>query len=319
MLRDYESLVALSYQQKKADTTLPLELMHPTPARLREVCLSICEELYDKKDERTLKAFFGNFSDKAGCLQAIDHCDINKFKPLIKFLKQSIGTTDVKNVELLAWLIDFRPRPFEYDKKYEVTSLPVAGASQTGAVTAAPTIPVGGPKKPTASSPLTAAGPTDGAVEKGKPALPAGSKRGKMPGFNTRAAIITLVIAMVVGIGAFLFWSRKAVPVLTGQEACMYWADDHYRLISCAQKLENVQIIALDSARLVHFRKITQPDTITEQSKGKVWYVKYNGQLEYYTSDGFHPIDPRLRLKPITDYMIRKHIHPAADTDQTEK
>ncbi len=90
----------------------------------------------------------------------------------------------------------------------------------------------------------------------------------------------------------------------------MFWAGDHYQQTSCSQHFTDTLIIALDSEKLMHFRKITQPDTITEKSKGLVWYVRYNGSLEFYTSGGFHPIDPRLRLKPITEYMIRKYIHP---------
>jgi hypothetical protein len=89
----------------------------------------------------------------------------------------------------------------------------------------------------------------------------------------------------------------------------MFWADDHYQPISCNQKVDNVQVIALDSVNLYHFKKITLPDTITLNAIGFVWYAKYRGTIEFYTDSGFHPIDPGLRLKRITAYMIRKYIH----------
>lgn len=42
---------------------------------------------------------------------AIRRFDPDKFKPLNNFLKKGTNT-DLKNIELLAWLIDFRPRPY---------------------------------------------------------------------------------------------------------------------------------------------------------------------------------------------------------------
>jgi len=89
----------------------------------------------------------------------------------------------------------------------------------------------------------------------------------------------------------------------------MFWAGDHYQSISCTQHFVDTLVVALDSEKIIHFKKITRPDTITLNAVGCVWYVKYRGDIEYYTSDGFHPIDPQLRLKPITPYMIRKYIH----------
>ncbi|RZJ82858.1 MAG: hypothetical protein EOO20_23830 [Chryseobacterium sp.] len=42
---------------------------------------------------------------------AIRNCDTEKFKPLYNFLQKGVKTHE-KNMELLAWLIDFRPRSF---------------------------------------------------------------------------------------------------------------------------------------------------------------------------------------------------------------
>ncbi len=89
----------------------------------------------------------------------------------------------------------------------------------------------------------------------------------------------------------------------------MFWDEDHYQPISCKQHGDTL-VVALDSNKLVHFRKITQPDTITTNAIGTIWYVKYRKGYEFYTADGYHPIDPQLRLRPITEYIIRNHIHP---------
>jgi len=289
MFADYTTSIVQDYQEKKTGNVLPLALIQPTPARLREVCLAVCDERYDRRDERTLKEFFGQGNDKGACMQAIDRCDVDKFRPLVNFLKKSTSTTDVKNIELLAWLIDFKNRPFKLGEKYDV-------GSPVGPKRGEELPKVGVEKKPV--------------VSKTQP-----GRSGKI-----RMAIIAVTILIFVSYGIYrLRVNKPFAPVLTGHEACMYWEDDHYQPISCAQKLENVQVIALDSEMLRHFHKITRPDTITLNAKGSVWYVKYRGKLEFYTSSGFHPIDPQLRLKPITDYMIRKYIHGEQVEDDVRK
>jgi hypothetical protein len=45
--------------------------------------------------------------------------DTDKFKPLGNFIKRNTADTEDKNVELLAWLIGYEPRPYEYGKSYK--------------------------------------------------------------------------------------------------------------------------------------------------------------------------------------------------------
>ncbi len=113
---DYESLVVQYYQKKRADNIVHSGLIDPTPARLRDACLDICRDRYSEKDERMLKEFFGQGNDKAACLRAIERLEAAKFKPLANFLNKSTSSTERKNIELLAWLIDFQPRPFIYNE-----------------------------------------------------------------------------------------------------------------------------------------------------------------------------------------------------------
>lgn len=88
----------------------------------------------------------------------------------------------------------------------------------------------------------------------------------------------------------------------------MYWKGDHYEAVSCNQKIEDVDIIAMDTNKLTRLRKITRPDTLTQSSLGKVWYAKIDNEVEFYTSGGFHPEYTDRRLKPITTYIIDKYI-----------
>jgi hypothetical protein len=89
----------------------------------------------------------------------------------------------------------------------------------------------------------------------------------------------------------------------------MYWANDHYEPISCNKRPNDttIAVIALDSVKQQHFKRITHADTLTASSIGKVWYVKVNGGLEYYTSAGEHPLYPEKRLLPLTIHILDKY------------
>jgi hypothetical protein len=290
---DYKSLVVQDYQKKRVDNILHSGLIDPSPARLRDACLEICRDRYSDKDERTLKEFFGQGSDKAACLRAIERLEAAKFKPLAKFLNKLTGNTERKNIELLAWLVDFKGRPFEYGKKYIP---PDPKNSQD--------------KSQGPSSELTIKVQENEAGQKGDKILnptPSGQERVNK---RSRRLIVTITISVAFGMIVYLLWINKpSTPVVTGREACMFWAHDHYQPVSCSMKLENTLVIGLDSEMIAHFKKINRPDTITLNAIGSVWYVKYRGTIEFYTDSGFHPIDPNLRLKPITAYIIRKYIH----------
>ncbi len=67
----------------------------------------------------------------------------------------------------------------------------------------------------------------------------------------------------------------------TGNGGCMYWAGDHYQPVPCNQKVPNTLVVALDTLLIKNFRKITQPDTITNRAIGLVWYSKINNKVEF--------------------------------------
>src|SRR5205085_535690 len=94
----------------------------------------------------------------------------------------------------------------------------------------------------------------------------------------------------------------------TPEQSCMYWSDDHFERISCNQKKKLVLVIAFDSVRYHDFKKITKQDTITYAAIGHVWYSKKDNELEYYTSDGYHPVRVTDHLKPITAHIIDTHL-----------
>jgi len=298
----YTDAVAGDYQAKKAANTLSLRLVHPTPAKLKEECKVACRERYERKDYPILKTFFGEAADVKSCLAAIGKCEIDKFKPLLNFINGKVSDPHPTTVELLAWLIDFKDRPFDDQKKYEVSAPPRAINED---------VQIQDEKWKESEE--------EQEDKKVMQVLKSNIEENAAitaPAKTTQKIIASAILLAILAPVIYLSISRSSDRekpqgvVLTGHETCMYWTGDHYQQISCSQKLGDTLIVALDNMKLSHFKKITQPDTITKNAIGYVWYSKIDGNLEWYTADGNHPVYPKYRLRPITLYMIDKHIKP---------
>lgn len=91
------------------------------------------------------------------------------------------------------------------------------------------------------------------------------------------------------------------------KKECMYWNGNHYEEVFCDEWIDGKTIIAINQ-ELKLLRKIDFPDTLTvENALGKVWYVKSNNKVEFFTHYGIHPENGKT-LKPITRYIIKKYI-----------
>lgn len=297
MSEEYKELVLAAYLEKRASGPLSPELIRPTPARLKKECLAVCEKRYVKKDEMALRSFFGQQDDIAKYITAIKKCDIDKFRPLRKFMDRDIAATDDKNIALLAWLIDFEPRPYQYGQSYAVVS--DNQVEKEGVIATKQEEETFIPKQDTPGS-------TGAEPEKNG----GGQKTGSV--FKSRLGWMLLLVPVVLLFGLYLLLNKDGARSVQGIfhpgiKECMYWTGDQYEAIACDQKKGDTAIIAIDTFRLVHLKRINKPDTLTAFSLGKVWYIKLNGNVEFYTSAGLHPVYPDRRLKPLTAYMLNKY------------
>lgn len=112
--QDYTTLLLGEYKRKIANNEISPLLSKPTPAKIRRACVTVFQERYNRRDEQILKAFFGLPENSKSFLDHIRDFETDKFKPLDNYLKGHTERTDDKNLELLAWLIDFRHRPHIY-------------------------------------------------------------------------------------------------------------------------------------------------------------------------------------------------------------
>lgn len=328
MFDDYKEKVILTYEEKKKANAISFNLIHPAPAKLKEECLRVYEERPLKKDENLFRSFFESKGDAINYSGNIKAIDIDKFRPLINFVKRKTNFTETKNVELLAWLIDFEPRPYKDD--FDYINMPVSGGGNSPVPVPTPDpiavpVPVPVPPKdpespvpPPIDEPIDPIPPT-----KKDPPIP--------PEIKGIKRIKQIIIQKILAFIERYKWLKHAVPKSRNEKAaisliiiftiasityilirdnknCMYWTGEHYEAISCEQTVDDVAIIAKDTVKLNHLKKIMHPDTLTLNSLGKVWYVRTYEGLEFYTSDGFHPIYSERRLKPITTHIIDKYI-----------
>lgn len=116
-------------------------------------------------------------------------------------------------------------------------------------------------------------------------------------------ALIGLVIVILIVVSTIFFLNR---------ERWMQWEGDHYIEVSFeAKKVQSGDLKVYKEERIEYFKKITADcNTLyfSEDQNVKIWYGKnFDGMLEYFTDLGLHPATGK-SLKPITEYMIQKHI-----------
>ena len=266
------SPVLADFDQKLAARLLPPELVSRTRRSLKAHSINVCAQRFDPKDDLLLRSFFGAKEDAAAYMKAIKNLSAEVFRTLHNFLNDRSIKTDFNNIGLLAWLIDFQPRPYH--------------PNLTG-----PVRPVEPPVKPPVKPGKGPTGPDD--------------DDGPVPESKRKIIFYVLIFVMLVLTGYFIITHQT--QRITGLEGCMIWTGDHYKQVSCGHGSENgAQAIGLDSTLFYNFKRITE-DTLTAASLGKVWYIKIDGSAEFYTAPGLHPIHTDRRLLPVTISIMKKY------------
>lgn len=331
MFDDYLKEVLAAYAAKKDEGDLSENLLHPTPGKLRKECLIVYRERSIPQDDSILRLFFAYTDKDKGYTKGIENFNVDEFRQIPKILRGRVTTPGVKYIDLLAWLIDFNPRPstIYYKTKRsnidtsEQENLTVPGKIEdernNGEISDSRRIPDTGylPDNQGAQIPVKA---SDEIVE-----TAVTSKTPDDPGYPVttiklasaigkhklnRPVVVTGLILLLAGIGTFLFleYFPGTIRMPSPDEKCMYWTGDHYEPIKCNEKVSNVPIVPLDIKTLRLLKKINSFDTLTKNAIGKVWYSSIGGQHEFFTDSGMHPIDTVKKLRPLTSYILTNHV-----------
>ncbi|MGH1518424.1 hypothetical protein [Chryseobacterium sp. JK1] len=99
----------------------------------------------------------------------------------------------------------------------------------------------------------------------------------------------------------------------------MYWNGEQFIETDSNNIGPEFDVIAKDEYKFKYLKKITRKDTMTvENSLGRTWYSKYNGDVEFFTSDGVDPGNRR-ELRKSTSLIIKKYAGKKADSIQAAK
>jgi hypothetical protein len=278
---EYKKWVLAAYEKKKAAEQLASELLSPTPARVKAESVRICEQRFKPGDEKILRSFFDEKDGKAAYLIAIKNCNAEIFKPVITFFTEKKLTSNLKNAEYLAWLLDFPARPYHPDLKLPEET----GQSTTISATEEEMNPtaelfVEEPKSET-SSPKT-------------------KKQNTL-------VLLAIGLALIVGLGVYLSF-KNSKKQYTWHEGCMIWSDDHYEPTDCNDHSSGKPLYLIKHELVDHFKKIADPKTLTLTSLGKVWYGKYDGNIDFFTDSGPYPLDTNRRVLPMSVHIYQKYI-----------
>ncbi|RDC54231.1 hypothetical protein DU508_22340 [Pedobacter chinensis] len=339
MPEDYKKVVLSYYEERINDGSLSPNLLDPTPGSLREECIYSYRKRHSSKDDEIIRSFFGDTEQE--CLDLLEKSFAIKFRQLPKILKGKVENPSIKYIELIAWLIDFQPRPStSYYKSFY--SQPEAEAEQPPITETGTDInkkrdddanqeEVGDKEKIEADIPgqshtqdvLTETGGQSASKEiqtlltgtepgsaitanaGNNEIAPVQTSKNKLP-----IVIIICIIVLLAGRGAFYLWEESIAKIRLplANEHCMYWTGSHYEPTKCNVLMDNVSIIPLNLQTLKRLKKIRHPEKLTKSDLGKVWYAKIEGKPEFFTDSGMHPVDTLKRLRPLTPYILDKNI-----------
>jgi hypothetical protein len=274
---EYRNLVLEKLDEKLTSSDKGANWEFITPASLKAEALHALEERFDTNDEPLLRIFFKHKENATAYWNTIKNEDTTKFRPLVTYLRNRSVDTKKRNIELLAWLIDFQPRPFNATRDYASLK-----------------------KKRIKADPPGNDNKTDLPPE-------APPKRSPMDIGHRKLLVAAILLTMLLTAGSYVsFWAfhRK-----TGEGGCMVWTGEKYQQIACSYKPEDhgIPAIPLDLSVLRRFRKIMNADTLTANSIGKVFCVKIDGKYEYYTDSAANPIYPEKPLRRLTQFIMNNN------------
>jgi hypothetical protein len=289
MPEDYQDIVLAAYKKMRDNGKLHAILPKETTTKLRNACLNVYANRYDPKDADIFAMYFD--VDKIGVdfQKKIIDSEPDDYRALWKHIKGETETTDERNSNLLAWLIDLEPRPrssYYYSSTEKI--IKIGGIPIDDLFPHSKTPPDDDTKQPEPKRPK-------------KPVY--------VPKFSQPYITISCIILLLIGTISFAVWERwtKKIRQPESDEKFMYWDEDHYEPIKDGKQNVGVPIIPLNVQTLMHQRKINLPDTLTSYSIGKVWYKGHGKGHEFFTDSGAYPLDIQRVLKPLTSTILTKY------------
>lgn len=276
--KDYKEAVQLFYETAKNNDASGI-LFNPSPAQMRTLCLLICDRILSKKEEEVFRLFFETKENEL-LKKSIEHCNIDKFRPIISFLRRESDTENAIRVEMAAIIIDFKLRPYSLFSK---TDDEIAKEVQNYTIQEESTVVTDSVKSKNIAPTNTSSGDS----------------------YRNKIIVGSLVVLSALGVKKTLFKDKE----------CMKWCGDHYELVDCIDKKQGVvsyEIIKPYDEREFERKELNVCDTTEffvneNRDNPKVWYDKEKDGIHFFNMGGVSP-ETGDHLNPITDYMIEKYV-----------
>lgn len=110
-MSEYLKDILSTYEKKKQEMALSIRLSNPTPANIRLECISIYRTRHKPTEDKILTEFVTPDKDGKLSLKSFDSVNAETFKQVPRIIKGEVPNPGLKYIELIAWLIDFNPRP----------------------------------------------------------------------------------------------------------------------------------------------------------------------------------------------------------------
>ena len=280
-IKDYKKEVKTKYEEARIGEFSGF-LLKPSPAELKNLCLLLFDKGIKKTDQEIFNRFF-ELDDKSSKQKQIEYFNVDKLKPIGNFLKGRTEVTRVVNLDLIAVLVDFNPRPYRKfisENKEELTE--VVAINEI----------------------LKKEG--NGEVKDKKEVAIFEEFKKKSVSKRIAFAVLPLFVfgSLSYGVKNIFFPNKN----------CMVWVKNHYVAVEYDKVKDTAEVCPFNQEVLDNFKKITVCATTTFFKNGDidnplVWYGKAPNkkEYEYFNQSGLHP-ETGKTLKPITKYIIGKYI-----------
>lgn len=282
--KDYKKAIKKQYEIVKNDDVSGI-LANPSPAQMRNLSLIILDKGISRKEEELLRLFFGT-KENESLKKSIENCNVDKFRPVISFLKDETDSENSIRIEMSALLIDFKPRPYSVFSNTDDLELITA----------------------TSENQLMSNFVKDVEVTNNPSDL---NKNGVVKTKSNTVPKKRIAIGLFSLVGAFSIAYTSKDMIFPNKE-CMEWKEDHYEMVDCQGEqvgFANTKIIKPYDETEFERKELTVCDTTKffNVKKPIVWYSKKDNMVQFFNMDGENP-ENVAELKKVSHHIIEKYV-----------
>lgn len=330
-IKSYQKEVLSKYKNEKGGE-LRGYLAAPTRSQIRDACVYLFHRRNEKNDEYILNRFF-QFKNDENKLREIENFGEGKFRSIENFLKGEVENTSAKNLNLIGWLIDFNPRPYEEYLKSDNSVFEEEPLNR-------PQTEIIDKSNDREEKVKKEEKKTIEEIEKKRQEEKERKKHKEEEEKRKKKKRRKLVITISIAFGAILIttviFNKKIFPDVSKyspsinttikspmnpkidtqlvDNKCMTWADSLYIPVSCDESpisKYGTQVKPLDPMELKNMHKVEVDAAylfFSEDGKPLIWYYKNKEHVyEYFTAPGLHPSTGET-LRKITPYIIQNYV-----------